>query len=851
MRLNRSACNLLFSMILSAGFPAMAFATNYYISNTGSDNNSGRLQQQPWQSLKKLNEIAGTLAPGDSVFFKRGGVYHGSITLTRSGVQHHPIVFTAFGEGAAPVVSGLNSVTGWESIGSNTWQAPAAFAVHALNLVLLDGRPQRIGRYPNADATGGGYLIYENFNDDLSITDNQLDASTDWKGAEVVIRKNHWTAERCRVTSHQHHTIYYTHANGGINNIPEPSIYPGTKNFGYFFQNDPRTLDQYGEWYFDSSTHRLQMVFTPAGPGAHSIQVPVVDTLVNLGSLSYISFDQLAFEGAGLSAIYNRGGSGISITRCRFENMGAKAIHFWDTDHVLVENVSIRNVLSNAIQVRSGKKDDVTIRNCQITNTGMFLGMGSFFDDRDYKAIVVTAGKKILIENNHIDSVGLTGIQFQGSDVLVQHNVVNHFCCNLDDGAGIYTYLDASREQPGALFINRNIRENIILNGIGAGAGASGTNRAEGIYCDNGSMNIDITGNTIAFVSNKAFAFNNPFNINVRENTCYSNGMGWSASRRASWQSFSKLNINKNIFYAADPQQSQANFLYAGLKEPGKLSIWEAIKLVGDIDSNYYNMCNPFGFNYTFSEEEGKPLYNPSPLTLQHWQAFTGQDQHSQEPAVQVAPYTIKKITGHNLVANGGFEKNIDSVNVFGSNAKAKWESSVKINGDGCLRLVLNVAAPRNYVLVNGRAGVVTAGKQYILRFNTLGNSDCGMLRAYLRKTAAPYEMITVPQAKPYGSAIQQQEFLLEPTVSAEANYVIEVEKNNCTSYLDDISLQEADVMVNDEKDITRFEWNGTPAPVEIQLDHLYKGVDGKLYNGSLVLPPFTSKILTRTTGND
>ncbi len=58
-----------------------------------------------------------------------------------------------------------------------------------------------------------------------------------------------------------------------------------------------------------------------------------------------------------------------------------------------------------------------------VKNTAPFIGMGSFFDDRDYKAVWVSALNNVLVENNIIDSAGLSGIQFQGNNVLIQQNL--------------------------------------------------------------------------------------------------------------------------------------------------------------------------------------------------------------------------------------------------------------------------------------------------------------------------------------------------------------------------------------------------------------------------------------------
>lgn len=829
------------TIVLLIMLPLAGKATDYYISSRGDDNNSGTRPDNAWRTIEKLNASFSLIKPGDNIFFQRGDVFFGSIRINVSGQKGKPIVFGAYGKGNHPVITGFSSIKGWVKKEKNIWQAPAANVKENLNMVALDGQPQRIGRYPNADATDGGYLRYENFIGNNVIIDSNPAEPTNWKGAEIVIRKNHWTAERCRVTKQDGGNITFTYVLTGINTTAAPVLYKGTKGNGYFIQKDHRTLDEPGEWFFDTTNNSLQMVLNDT---AHLIQAAIIDTLINTTNESFLSFHDLSFEGANISALYNKDGDDITIQNCHFKNIGAKAIHFWNTGNVLIENISTDNILSNAIQVRNTKKDNVAVRNCHIKNTGLFIGMGSFFDDRDYKAVSVSAANNVLIENNVIDSAGLSGIQFQGNNVLVQHNLVNHYCMRLDDGAGIYTFVDFSKENAGEMFTNRVIRSNVILNGIGAAEGSSGIYKAEGIYTDGRSMNVDVIGNTIAFTGNKAIACNNSANVRLRDNTCFNNGGGWGVSRTINWYAIHNFEVKHNIFYAVNQHQNLVNFNHSGLDVPTAMSIWEAIRLIGDVDSNYYNTVNPVGFVYSYAPVAGKQYMYPSPLTFEHWQEYTGQDEHSKRPATIVPAYTFKKNTGSNLIRNGEFNNNMDGINIYGTGIEGEWDDSGKITGKGSLKIECVQPQPNRYTIIHSPVSGLQAGKKYMFRFKTFGTSDCGIVRAYLRKTAAPYTTLTPVYIQSFGTNKQQHEFLLQPNAPGDMSFVIEVEKNSCTAYIDDIELNEADASLINTNDHVRFEYNATEKTVNIPLNKNYIGVDGTKYTGTLSLLPFTSKIL-------
>jgi hypothetical protein len=86
-------------------------ATTYYVSNDGSDSNSGTSEESPWQTVLKVsNEMkpAGIISGGAIVKFKRGDVFADSyIRYLKNGTDRgHPTVLDAYGVGINPVFTG-------------------------------------------------------------------------------------------------------------------------------------------------------------------------------------------------------------------------------------------------------------------------------------------------------------------------------------------------------------------------------------------------------------------------------------------------------------------------------------------------------------------------------------------------------------------------------------------------------------------------------------------------------------------------------------------------------------------------------------------------------------------------
>ncbi|HEX2944515.1 MAG TPA: hypothetical protein VHT96_01000 [Clostridia bacterium] len=68
--------------------------TKYYVSNKGSDNNSGTSPQTAWATLDKVNNAS--LKSGDGVFFERGGIWRGVLA------GKNEVTYSAYGTGDKP-----------------------------------------------------------------------------------------------------------------------------------------------------------------------------------------------------------------------------------------------------------------------------------------------------------------------------------------------------------------------------------------------------------------------------------------------------------------------------------------------------------------------------------------------------------------------------------------------------------------------------------------------------------------------------------------------------------------------------------------------------------------------------
>jgi hypothetical protein len=62
-----------------------ALATDYYVSNAGSDGNTGLTPEEAWRTIAHVN--GQSFLPGDSVLFRRGDVWRETLFIHSSGTS--------------------------------------------------------------------------------------------------------------------------------------------------------------------------------------------------------------------------------------------------------------------------------------------------------------------------------------------------------------------------------------------------------------------------------------------------------------------------------------------------------------------------------------------------------------------------------------------------------------------------------------------------------------------------------------------------------------------------------------------------------------------------------------------
>ncbi len=592
-----------------------ATATKWYVSTSGSDNNSGNSPSTAWATLNKVSSASSSMIAGDTIFFKRGDVFQGSLIVKKSGSTSSPIVISAYGTGDNPVLTGLIELTGWENIGGNVWESdkPTKTVRQDVNIFTINGAPQAVGRTD--------WMIYQSASS-TQLTSNQLDGTPNYSGAEIVMRKNTFVGERATVTSQSGSTVTYTNNIQPITNGSKTSLQKGTSGMGFFFQRFIGSLDKQGEWYFDKTANRMKL-YSTINPSSFVTKTSCVDTVINLHNRDNIVVENLTIEGGNIYGVEADLSDNVQVKKCTFLN-NTNAVYMWNINDAVVSGNTILYSMTRGILVSDNQTKRVTVSDNYVWNTGQLIGMGIYNHEYSLRGIVartseIATDNYVRIIGNTVKLSGNAAIQFQGSHVLIRHNWTDSMNNQMDDNGGIYTFVN-NQSLNNVVYTDRVIDSNMVSNSLGAPLGSNGNHiDVTGIYLDDQSPDVIIKHNTVWNVPGNAIQLNNVKNVTVEDNTVYNCSYALWVNRKQYGSTTNNL-IQHNIFYGYNTDQLMVAYTNSGLNNEPYANINAALQGFATMDDNYFRMANNRGFYRYYATTQGGSYTFPSPdMTLQNW----------------------------------------------------------------------------------------------------------------------------------------------------------------------------------------------------------------------------------------
>jgi hypothetical protein len=279
---------------------------------------------------------------------------------------------------------------------------------------------------------------------------------------------------------------------------------------------------------------------------------------------------------------------------------------------------------------------------------------------------------------------------------------------------------------------------------------------------------------------------------------------------------------------------------------------FEDIDKFGEFNGNYYN--RPFGDNFSMNsvQRSSGTILNQI-FGLQNWQQTYRLDKNSKNFPIIVPPYTIAKKLSENQLGNGKFDQNIKGlyVKALDGNSSVEWGASGPLDG-GCLKWsYTSISNKYNKSYLVFDAGEVKSGQQYVLRFSSRGTANNQIIGAYLRRSNAPYDNISETNYFQVGSNRNEHIILLTPSVTEKTTSIgFQLQGGDGTVWIDNMELYKADVIMTNADEYMYFDFNPTKSNKKVNLKKTYVDTKNKSYSNYVIIPPYSSIILIKTSAS-
>jgi hypothetical protein len=409
-------------------------AATFYLSNSGSDQYSGKTDSTPFATLAFVKT---KMAARDTLLLKRGDVFRDSLDLSSVA---DPVI-GAYGPATQPppVVNGSASLNQWTIYKGNIWVTPCNKRIEKL---FANNALMTLARYPD---TGWLRIDTVTENSDGSNTKIKVaalknqprNAAQYWTNAQIRWRRWSWWYETRRIAGYD---------GAGMLSLDGKSIIhimgdSGCKGWHFYIDNKFEELDAPGEWYYDSAAHKVYF-YPPAGtdPTTLLIEGSYLSKGIILagGAVGNICFRQQNLNGLSFSKT-------STVTNCRFEGIGGESggaalAASWDIANSKVTGCVFENNLNTGISwyENSGRKGKSSITLDTLRNTGSFPGYGGS-GTWHAVGILVHLSSNVQICNNYIDKTGYAGILLGSDSNFVYNNIIKRAMWTLNDGGAIYT----------------------------------------------------------------------------------------------------------------------------------------------------------------------------------------------------------------------------------------------------------------------------------------------------------------------------------------------------------------------------------------------------------------------------
>lgn len=768
----------------------------YFDSALGNDTNAGTLEA-PFRSFAPIAGLK--LAPGDALLLRCGSVWRSTLELTTTQAPNGGVVIGGYGDCSAtrrPIIRASDWVSnvGWTLAGDPKGPIHTRPWTTGAQRLFLNGIPLTPARYPNFGGIGAEFALVASVSladartaFTVSAADRAVFADKDMVGATIYLKNSQWETTPATVTAYDPATGKLT-----MNRSMGFTIQPGS---GYILEGKRWMLDAPGEWHHDAAAGQLAL-WTPTGASPA--------TLTGLEA-SWRSF-----------GILLKWMPDVRVELVQLEQQEVDSLELTETPNVAVRDVVVRHARELGISALTApgasivdsivegagdtgivtrESDNAQVLRNHVRDTGGFGRAGPT------DSAIAVFGQGSRVEGNLIERSAHHGIRFANrAGTVVRGNTVVRICQRFADCAGIYTYTGGSALlMPTSFVAAGTVEDNVVVSARSntEGCGYSCVNMAHGIYLDELTAGVTVSGNTVSEVEIGIGILNASHN-RVRGNTVRNaSAAAFRGTRTRSESVVLRGNrVENNSFFAYTPVALNSSGL------PADATPWYAQYWRNTVDATL--LFDPAG---AANAVVGNTNISTMAAGEVAWGLATGSTlrvlkvaewQRHAPTDVQVRPVVFQRLLPTleaSLIANGSFDPL----------RPAEWRPYIAPTGtggsftmgsfaactSGCGRFVGGSSADYLESLPFALDG--SSGRNlYLLRYTATGGQGGGLRRALIRRSVSPWENfgLSVPaQALATGETARVESYFRASASTTQA--VLDIRGTvGGETFLRDVTLQ-------------------------------------------------------------
>ena len=457
-----------------------ANATDYYVSNSGSDSNPGTSPTQSWKSLEKVN--SSSFKPGDHILFNKGDEWFGTLEVKSSGSSSSSITYGSYGNGSNPKIYNSAEITGWTNYSGKIYKASFNSEIGQL---FINNKRATLARFPNS-----GYALITKAYSSVQFSSSDLSNNINYTGGTWVGRTTAFTmfSKKIAASGSQSITIESAPFDGGL-----------SAGKGFFVCDKLELLDTPGEWYYDVSTKTVYL-WTPGGdsPANYSIRGSVHDYGVKISNANYVMVENLEILHSSVDGIYINGSNHVKVANNRIISPDLVGVNLPSGNSASPQIAGNYIFQANGGGIRC-YSPSATITDNTIKETGQLanINKSTYSKSDNFGTAIYSRNDNPTITFNRIINSGYCGINWKGVKGDISYNFIDGACQVLDDGGGIYSYNGYDYAQPASA--GSVVDHNIVLNCFGNPDGGKNDYYAGfGIYMDARVHDVTIQNNTVS-----------------------------------------------------------------------------------------------------------------------------------------------------------------------------------------------------------------------------------------------------------------------------------------------------------------------------------------------------------------